>query len=129
MTDRQILILKNSWSFVVFKSDETSQFFHTRLCQVFAEGNTTIHHDHEASAKFMSSITRLISKLQQPADFQMELRRLDANESGIGLRIVGLPQIREALMDTIELSLHQQWTDEVKGAWIVFFQILSDRIK
>jgi hypothetical protein len=128
MTDRQILILKNSWSFVVVKSDETSEFFHSRLCQIFSEGSAAVNHDHEASIKFMSSITRLIAKLQLPADFEIELRTLNLT-SGVGSSIICLPQIREALMDTIALSLRQQWTDEVKGAWIVFFQTLSDRIK
>jgi hypothetical protein len=37
MTERQILLVKNSWSYVIVNSDEAGQLFYKRLFEVAPE--------------------------------------------------------------------------------------------
>src|SRR5436190_9443157 len=87
MTDRQILLVKNTWSYVVVKSDEAGQLFYERLFEIAPEVKPMFKGDmKEQSRKLMNMITMIVSKLQKLDEIIHEVRSLAQRHNKYGVK-------------------------------------------
>lgn len=127
MTDRQILLVKNSWSFVIVNSEEAGQLFYSRLFEVAPEvrhmfkGNTK-----EQAKKLMNMVTLIVSKLQKLDDILDEIKHLAQRHGKYGAHPAHYAVVGECLIWTLQQGLAEKWNTEVEEAWVKVYGILSD---
>ena len=95
MTDRNILIIKNSWSHLIRQSDEAGSLFYDRLFELDPELKAMFPSDIEAQAKkLMDMITFMVTNLQSMSGIKQDIESLAvrhaATEPGLSttLRLV-----------------------------------------
>jgi hemoglobin-like flavoprotein len=118
MTDLTILVVKNTWSYIVFQSEEVSLLFYTKLFELdpslrpLFRGNL-----EEQGKKLMDMLTMIISRLQRLQDIETEVRALGHRHVSYGTRPEHYQTVGQALLWSLENALGDRWTEETSQAW------------
>jgi hemoglobin-like flavoprotein len=127
MTERQILLVKNSWSLVALKSDEAGQLFYGRLFEV-APGVRHLFKGEpkEQARKLMSMLTVVISKLDKLDDILNDIKLLAQRHNKYGAQPAHYEVVGACLIWTLQQGLAEKWNDELQEAWVTVYGILSN---
>jgi hemoglobin-like flavoprotein len=127
MTERQILLVKNSWSYVVVNSDKVGQLFYQRLFEVAPGVRSLFKNDtKEQARKLMSMVTLIVSKLQNLGDIMNEIKLLAQRHTKYGAEPAHYQVVGECLLWTLEKGLAEKWDTETCEAWTSVYSALSD---
>ena len=127
MTERQILLIKNSWSFVIVKSEETGELFYHRLFEIAPEVEPLFKGRVRLQAgKLMSMLTFIVSKLQHLDDITSEIEALAKRHNQYQIKIEYYALVGEALLWTLEKGLAEKWNNELKDAWVNVYYTLAE---
>jgi len=127
MTERQILLVKNSWSYVVVNSEEAGLLFYKRLFEVAPSVEHMFTKDKKEQArKLMSMVTLIVTKLQKLDDVMNEIKNLAGRHGKYGARPEHYKVVGECLIWTLKQGLGDKWNKETEDAWIAVYRILAD---
>lgn len=127
MTERQILLVKNSWSYVVVNSEEAGLLFYKRLFEVAPSVEHMFTTDKKEQArKLMSMVTLVVTKLQKLDDILNEVKMLAQRHGKYGAQPAHYKVVGECLLWTLAKGLGDRWDKETEQAWIAAYTILSD---
>jgi hemoglobin-like flavoprotein len=127
MNAQQIKLVKESWSFVIVKSDEAGELFYTRLFEV-APGVKHLFKGEikEQSRKLMSMITYVIAKLDKLDTILDEVKGLATRHNKYGAKKEHYAVVGECLIYTLKTGLGTRWNAETEAAWVAVYGVLAN---
>jgi hemoglobin-like flavoprotein len=129
MTDRQILTIKISWSYVVRDSGEAALLFYDKLFALNPALKVLFRNDMELQArKLISMLTMIVSRLQMIGEVADEISALGRRHVGYGVKPGDYTTVGQALIWMLEQRLEEHWTQETREAWELMYQQLSNRM-
>ncbi|HEY9046926.1 MAG TPA: globin family protein [Ohtaekwangia sp.] len=127
MTERQIVLVKNTWSYVVVNSEQAGQLFYQRLFEVAPAVRPMFTGDIKAQArKLMNMVTLIVTKLHKLDDVVDEIKMLAGRHSKYGAKPEHYSVVGECLLWTLEKGLGNRWDAETKEAWTTVYGILAN---
>jgi nitric oxide dioxygenase len=118
MTDRQILIIKASWSAAMVRSQETGDLFYQKLFELAPALLPLFCNDRELQVrKFTSIMTVLIRSIQYTDQLVTELEELALRHTQYGAKPEDYPVTGTALLWALQQQLGDQWDAETEEAW------------
>jgi nitric oxide dioxygenase len=127
MTERQILLVKNSWSYVIVNADEAGQLFYNRLFEVAPEVKPMFKGDiKEQSRKLMNMVTYIVTKLQKLDEIMGEVRSLAQRHGKYGVKPHYYQIVGSTLLWTLKEGLGDKWNTETEQAWTTVYSALAD---
>lgn len=126
MNARQIQLVKESWGYVIVKSDEAGQLFYSRLFEVAPNVRQLFKSDvKEQSRKLMSMVTLVVSKLDKLDTILNELKGLAVRHNKYGTKKEHYQVVGECLLWTLKQGLGDRWNKETEEAWVAAYTVLS----
>lgn len=125
MTDRQILIVKNSWSSVMMQSQEVGELFYQKLFELAPALRSLFQNDMELQIrKFTQMMTLLIRTAQYPEQLVSELEELALRHTQYGARPGDYPVVGIALLWALQQHLGDEWDYEMEQAWTEIYLVI-----
>jgi nitric oxide dioxygenase len=126
MNTQQIQLVKDTWSYVIAKSDEAGQLFYNRLFEV-APGVKHLFKGEmkEQSRKLMSMVTYVVTKLDKLETIVSEIKFLAQRHSKYGAKPEHYSVVGECLIYTLKTGLGSRWNKETEEAWVAVYGVLS----
>jgi hemoglobin-like flavoprotein len=129
MTEREILLVKNSWSFVVTNSEEAGRLFYNRLFEVAPGVQDMFKSEPKDQArKLMNMVTLIVAKLQKLDEIMFEIKALSQRHGKYGAKPEHYAVVGECLLWTLEQGLGDKWNKETKEAWTKVYGVLSSEM-
>jgi hemoglobin-like flavoprotein len=127
MNAQQIQLVKESWSYVIVKSDEAGEIFYSRLFEV-APGVRHLFKGEvkEQSRKLMSMITYVIAKLDKLDTILDEIKGLATRHNKYGAQKEHYAVVGECLIHTLKTGLGSKWNSETQAAWLAVYGVLAN---
>lgn len=127
MNAQQIQLVKETWGFVIVKSDEAGELFYSRLFEV-APGVRHLFKGEvkEQSRKLMSMVTYVIAKLDKLDTIITEIKSLAQRHNKYGAQKEHYAVVGECLLYTLKIGLGDRWNAKTEAAWIAVYTILSN---
>ncbi|HEY0651648.1 MAG TPA: globin family protein [Chryseosolibacter sp.] len=127
MNPQQIQLVKETWGFVIVKSDEAGQLFYSRLFEVAPGVRHLFKGDvKEQSRKLMSMVTYVIAKLDKLDTILAEIKSLAQRHNKYGARKEHYAVVGECLIYTLKTGLGDRWNAKTEAAWLAVYSILSN---
>jgi hemoglobin-like flavoprotein len=127
ITEKQIQLVKTSWSYVVVSADEAGQLFYQRLFEVAPGVRHMFKGDiKEQAKKLMNMVTLIVTKLHKLDDIINEVKSLAQRHQRYGAAPAHYQVVGECLLWTLEKGLGEKWNGETAEAWTKVYGILSD---
>lgn len=127
MNAQQIQLVKETWGFVIVKSDEAGELFYSRLFEV-APGVRHLFKGEvkEQSRKLMSMVTYVIAKLDKLDTILAEIKSLAQRHNKYGAKKEHYAVVGECLIYTLKTGLGERWNEKTEAAWLAVYSILSN---
>ena len=129
MTPEQISLVRQSWEKVQPFSQTAGELFYDRLLDLDPEFN-----DQETAAdhvdqikKLMSSLNLAVNHIEDPTSIELILDIMSQQHVGYGVFESDHENAQQAFCWTLMHGLGDAFTDEVKEAWIEFFNLMSNQ--
>jgi len=127
MTERQILLVKNSWSYIVVDSEGAGQLFYNRLFEIAPGIKHMFTTDpKEQARKLMNMVTLIVTKLQKLDEILSEIKNLASRHGKYGAKPEHYAVVGECLLWTLEKGLGEKWNNETKEAWVKVYSVLAE---
>jgi len=126
MKAQQIQLVKETWGYVITKSDEAGQLFYTRLFEV-APGVRHLFKGeiNEQARKLMSMVTYVVTKLDKLDTILGEVRSLAQRHTKYGAQPEHYAVVGECLIYTLKAGLGDRWNKETEEAWLAVYTVLA----
>ena len=126
MTDRNILIIKNTWSYVIIQSDLAGKMFYEKLFELAPALKPMFTSDTEQQAKkLMDMITFMVTNLQTMEEIQTQIEALAKRHATYGTRVEHYIPVGKALIWVLEQTLGELWDEETEKAWMDVYGVWS----
>ncbi|GAB3925036.1 globin domain-containing protein [Larkinella terrae] len=127
MNDRQILLIKYSWSYILPQAQQTGQRFYVKLFELSPALQPMFRNDPELQArKFIAMMTLLVRRLQHARDLTYELEALSRRHVRYGTQATDYAPVGLALFWTLSQTLGDRWTGEIQSAWRELYTAISN---
>lgn len=126
MTPEQIIIVQATFGSVLPFADETAESFYHRLFELDPSLRAMFKHDLESQRrKLISSLVLVIKNLQRPEVFLHKVQNLGRAHVDYGVQPHHYDLVGEALVYAIAQRLGEDFTFEVKAAWVAAYSLLA----
>lgn len=127
MTNQQINHVRSTWAMVAALDAETvGGLFYNRLFEIAPEVRHMFRSPvAEQSKKLLSMIGYVISKLDKLDDIIDEVAKLAQRHVQYGVKAEHYSTVATALLWTLEQGLGEEWTEDVKEAWVLCYTTLA----
>ncbi len=127
MTPEQINLIRQSWKKVQPISQTAGELFYDRLLDLDPDLNNHEGSDHvDQIKKMMSSLNLAVNFLEDPVSIELILDMMCQQHVGYGVFESDQENAQQAFCWTLMHGLGDAFTDEVKEAWIEFFNMISN---
>lgn len=127
MNSNQIQLVKESWGFVIVKSDEAGELFYSRLFEVAPGVRHLFKGDvKEQSRKLMSMVTLVVSKLDKLDTIITDIKNLAVRHNKYGAKAEHYAVVGECLIWTLKAGLAERWTKQMEEAWLAVYTVLAN---
>ena len=119
MTERQILLVKRSWSYFRQMSPAlTGDVFYSKLFLDVPEVRHLFHTSRdEQSKKLVDMLSHIVGHLDSFEAVRGDVQQLGIRHVGYGVKPHHYKAVKSALLWTLEQGLGQDWNQEVRQAW------------
>ncbi|MFM9266432.1 globin family protein [Tychonema sp. BBK16] len=120
-------LLEQSFEKVKPRADEFAASFYDNLFAAHPEVKPLFAETNMAKQRklLLASLVLVVENLRKPGVLEKALKNLGAKHVGYGTVPQHYPAVGEALLATFEQYLQQDWTREVKQAWVDAFGAIS----
>jgi hemoglobin-like flavoprotein len=126
MTPKQIALVQGSWKGVLAISDAAAKLFYARLFALDASLSPMFRGDLEAQGrKLIAMITVAVNGLARIETLVPVIEALGRRHAGYGVRGEHYATVAAALLWTLEQGLGDEFTPEVREAWVLAYGILA----
>lgn len=130
MTNDDILLVQASWQRVLPVKDAAAELFYQRLFGMDPTLRELFDGDMEQQgAKLMQMITAAVRGLDRLDALLPVVRELGMRHIAYGVRDEHYGTVGSALIWTLERALQDDFTPEVKSAWIKAYGVLSQTMR
>ena len=130
LTAGQIALVQESFSHVEPIAETAAELFYGRLFELDASLKPLFKGDMtEQGKKLMSVLKVAVSSLNKLDELTPTLETLAVRHVGYGVKNEHYATVGEALIWTLEKGLGDAFTPEVKQAWLLTYQALSETMK
>ena len=130
MTPEQIELVKSSWEKVKPISDVAAGLFYGKLFEIDPELKEIFSGDMtEQGRKLMAMINTAVNSLGNLSDIVPAVQELGKRHIDYGVKDKDYDTVGEALIWTLGEGLGENFTDEIKSAWIETYTILATTMK
>ena len=127
MTSTQIQLVKESWGYVITKSEEAGQLFYSRLFEVAPGVRHLFKGDvKEQSRKLMSMVTLIVSRLDKLDTIIDDIRGLASRHNKYGAKKEHYAVVGSCLLWTLKTGHGDKWTKQTEEAWTAVYGVLAD---
>ncbi|WP_159467379.1 globin domain-containing protein [Dyadobacter sp. 3J3] len=124
MTDRNILIIKNSWSYVLSQPENPGSVFYDKLFAIAPCLKHMFKSDMDQQMqKLTDMITFMVTHLQNMAAIRSEIDALARRHAHYGAKPEHYKTVGDALIQTMESSSGALWNEETRLAWTELYNI------
>ncbi len=126
MTPEQIDLVQESFKKVVPIKEAAAELFYNRLFEVDPSLRALFKTDMaEQGRKLMAMLGTAVGGLKNPETILPAVQDLGARHAGYSVRPEHYETVGGALVWTLEQGLGEDFTDEVKDAWVAAYTLLS----
>jgi hemoglobin-like flavoprotein len=130
MTHEDILYVQHSWLKVLPKKETAAALFYRKLFQLDPSLRALFSHDmDQQGAKLVQMISAAVRALDRLDMLLPVVRELGSRHLTYGVREEHYGPVGTALLWTLERALREQFTPEVKSAWIKTYGVLSQTMR
>jgi hemoglobin-like flavoprotein len=130
MSPDTVTHVQASWEKVKPISDQAAQLFYGRLFEVYPEVQPMFKGDMQAQGrKLMAMINTAVNALNNLDAVVQPVKDMGARHAGYGVSEGDYDKVADALLWTLEKGLGDDFTPEVKGAWVEVYTVLADTMK
>ncbi|MDC3332783.1 methyl-accepting chemotaxis protein [bacterium] len=130
MTPEQIQLVQDSWKNVEPIADDAAEIFYTKLFEYDPDLEKLFSGDMKSQGKkLMSMITSAVNMLNRLDELVPIVQKLGERHGGYGVEDNHYDTVANALLDTLDVGLGDDFTDEVKLAWIEVYTVLATTMK
>jgi hemoglobin-like flavoprotein len=130
MTTEEILLVQMSWRRVLPIKDAAAELFYHRLFGMDPTLRELFSGDmEEQSARLMQMVTAAVRGLDRMDALLPVVRELGMRHLNYGVRDEHYGTVGSALLWTLEQALQDDFTPEVKSAWIKVYGVLSQTMR
>lgn len=127
LTEKQIELIEDSFGLVIPISDQAASIFYTRLFEILPEAKSLFHNDIELQGKkLMEMLSYLVGSLNNLVEIIPIIQSLAKRHVAYGIKNEYYQHVGESLLYTLEKGLGDEFTLEVKDAWVVLYTLLSN---
>ncbi len=130
MTPEQIQLVKDSWAQVVPIADKAAELFYDKLFELDPEVRPLFKGNmQEQGQKLMATLNIAVNSIDKldtltPVLAQMGKRHLD-----YGVKNEHYDTVGSALIWTLEQGLQENFTNDVKSAWLETYSLVAGTMK
>ena len=126
MTEREIVLVKNSFSQVAPIAEKAAELFYARLFELDPSLRALFHVDmKEQGRKLMSMLALVVGKLDRIDELIPRVQELGRRHAGYRVEDRHYDTVAAALLWTLEQGLGDAFTPEVKEAWTAAYLTLA----
>lgn len=127
MTEKQILLVKHSWSYVTGHLEDVSALYCKKLAKLMPEFRSLIPDpgkNPEGTHLIISTINQLVSAIPDFQKAEKDILILLTAYADKGITRTDYDSALIAFLFTMEKKLGKKWTNETREAWIFAFSAL-----
>ena len=130
MDIRQMKLVQESFAQVLLVADATVDLFYARLFELDPAVRGMFPQDMTLQKqKFMSMLNTAVGSLDRLDNLVPTIQALGIRHGTYGVRVEQYDTVREALMWALQKSLGDQFTPEVKAAWVAVITLLANTMQ
>ena len=130
LTPRQILLVQQSFAQVEPIAEQAAQLFYGKLFEYAPELRALFKHDMQNQGRMLMSTLKLaVNGLSNPAKLTPVLQNLARKHVDYGVRPLDYTPVGNALLWTLKQGLGEQWTPELRSAWVDTFRLMATVMK
>ena len=127
MTNQQLKLVKQSW--VLLREVNPAllgDVFYGRLFSTYPTLRAMFKGPMDSQyQKFVDMLSIIVARLDRPDTVAGQLSQLAQSHEGYGVKPEHYEPVGEALLWTLERGLGNDWNDQVRQAWIVCYESLT----
>jgi len=130
MTPEQIELVKSSWGKVVPISEQAAELFYGRLFELDPELKELFKGDMaEQGRKLMAMLNTAINSLDKLEEIVPAVQDMGRRHVDYGIKEEDYNTVGTALLWTLQQGLGDEFTKDVKDAWIETYAIVATTMK
>lgn len=128
MTEEQILLVKKSWKkFRGVNPSIVGDLFYSKLFNDNPALRKMFPTEMEKQyEKLIDMLNAIVNRLDRLNEISEEIQAMAQRHVGYGVKPSHYKLVGNALLWTLEKGLGDDWTEEVKTAWVTCYTLLSD---
>ena len=130
ITDRQKTLVRKDWALTAPIKDQTARAFYANLFRLAPETKPMFKGDMDLQGKkLMATLGFVLDHLDEPGELLPAAQDLAIRHVAYGVRPDHYGAVGEALIQTLDDLLGQQFSDEARAAWVAVYGFLADEMK
>lgn len=130
MNAEQVALIRESWAKVYPIKDTAARLFYGKLFDTYPEVKPLFKGDmDEQGRKLMAMINTAVNGLDDLDALIDPVTDMGARHAGYGVKDEDYDKVAVCLIWTLEQGLGDDFTDEVKDAWVVLYTTVADVMK
>jgi hemoglobin-like flavoprotein len=130
MTPETTTLVKESWAKVRPISDQAAGLFYGRLFEIYPEVQPLFKGDmKEQGRKLMAMINTAVNALDNLGPMVPAIQDMGARHAGYGVSDADYDKVADALLWTLDKGLGDDFTPDVKAAWVAVYTALADTMR
>lgn len=130
MTPRQIGLIGSSWDKVLPIQETAAELFYGKLFELDPELKSMFKGDMaEQGKKLFTMLDTVVKSLDNLEAVIPAAQASGKRHAGYGVKDEDYNTVAEAFLWTLGQGLGDDFTDEVKDAWVVAYTVLADTMK
>lgn len=128
LTPEQIQLIKNSWTpFRRIDPKLVGDVFYSKLFMEKPSLRRLFPKDlNEQYQKLLAMVNLIVGRLHQIDQLSDDIREMALRHLGYGVKATHYAAVGKALLWTLEQGMGKDWVPEVRQAWIICYNLLSD---
>lgn len=126
ISDRQKILVQQSWADLTPSADATARVFYAKLFELDPAVTPLFAADMaQQRTKLVATIGVAVDALDKPDLLRTPLAELGARHAGYGVRPEHYATVGAALLHALSTGLGARFTEETKEAWAVTYGVIS----